>query len=237
MRQVKIFRNLTAVLFALFLFVPVSCSMIQDATASVTINLGGGARAISAEDKASAVFDVYFDGNLVGSRVAGNFNADATVGTTIVVRIDAFVRGDLVATGQSSLYVQNGENGVTIILREIQTQTGGETVINPPSGSTQITIAGFDLSQYCKQGDNTIGSFGSGDAAGISIQNVDAIRQTTAFNEGEQLPVPMFTPGNTHTATFAGWVPVDDTALLSKMVLREFNGKTLIPAIVLDANP
>lgn len=229
MKRAKIFQNLAAVLFGLFLFIPVSCSMIQDATASVTINLGGGARAISAEDRASAVFDVYFDGNLVGSRVSGSFNAEATAGTTIVVRLDAFVRGDLVATGQSSLYVQNGENGVTIILREIQPSSGGGGGVMP----TQITIARFDTSQFCNQNGNNIDIFGVGDTRGITVSNAQDIQGTT-FNVSDMLPEPTFAPGDTHIATFVGWVPNDDPGLLSKNVLTEFDGKTLIPGIVLD---
>lgn len=230
MKKAKIFQNLAAVLFGLFLFVPVSCSMIEDATASVSINLGGGARAISAEDKAVAVFDIYFDGNLVGSRVSGNFNAEADVGTTIVVRIDAFVRGDLVATGQSSLYVQNGENGVTVILHEIQPSSGGSGGVMP----TQITIAGFDLSRYCNQDSMlTIGSFGSGDAAGITVSNPQDIQGTT-FNVDDMLPEPIFTEGDTHIARFVGWVPDDGNGGLAKFAANGFNGKTLIPGILLD---
>lgn len=229
MKRAKIFQNLAAVLFGLFLFIPVSCSMIQDATASVTINLGGGARAISAEDRASALIDVYFDGNLVGSRVSGSFNAEATAGTTIVVRLEAFVRGDLVATGQSSLYVQNGNNIVTVILREIQPHSGGAGGVMP----TQITIARFDTSRFCNQNGNLIDSFGMGDTVGITVSNAQDIQGTT-FNVDAPLPEPTFTPGDTHIATFVGWVPNDDPGLLNKNALAEFDGKTLIPAIVLD---
>lgn len=230
MKQAKIFQKLAVVLFGLFLFVPYSCGMIQDTTASININLGGGARAVSAEDKAAAVFDIYFNGELVGSRVSGNFHSEVTMGTTVVVRVEAFLDGKLIATGESSLYVQRGVNSITVTLREVETPSDGGGGAMP----TQITIAVFDTSKFCKQGDNSIGNFSSGDAAGISIQNVDAILQTTIFNEGEQLPEPTFTQGDTHTATFVGWVPVDETSLLSKTALNEFNGKTLIPGILLE---
>lgn len=241
MKQAKIFQKLTIILFSLFVFVPASCGMLQDTTASIAINLGGGARAVSTEDRASAVFDIYFNENLVGSQVSGNFYAEATVGTTIVVRVEAFVDGKLIAAGAASLYVQSGVNSVNISLREVQIPSEGGTVVTPPPGGgtitvTQIKIAGFDLSKYCKQGDNSIGNFSSGDAAGIAVSNPQDIQGTT-FSEGEQLPVPTFSHGTTHTATFVGWVPVDDVGTLASFAMSDFDGKTLIPAIILDPVP
>lgn len=113
---------LFSVIFSL-LFVSVlfpSCKWENSDVAPVTINLGGSgsARAISAEEKSASVFNVYFNGELVGTNVSGNFSDFYTVGQMLTVRVEAFVYGIRIASGESSLTVAAEQNIVNIILRE-----------------------------------------------------------------------------------------------------------------------
>lgn len=119
MEKVKIFKSISTVFFGLFLLVTASCSMANDTLSTVSINLGGRGRAINEADKAVAVFDVYFNGRLVGEKVSGVFNSNAMVDTTLLVRVNAFVNGAMIATGQTSERIRSGQNNITVVLKEI----------------------------------------------------------------------------------------------------------------------
>lgn len=129
-----LFSIIFSILFVSVLFP--SCQLGNSDIASVTINFGGSgpARAISAEEKSSAVFDVYFNGERVGTKVSGNFSAFFTVGQNLMARVEAFVDGRRIASGESSLTVVAGENIVNIILREDREAEPSTPPSQPGSG-------------------------------------------------------------------------------------------------------
>lgn len=108
--------------------------------APVTINLGGGgsARAISDEEKSEAVFNVYFNGEPVGNSVSGNFSALYNVGQNLTVRVEAFVSGRRIASGESILTVSAEQNVVNIVLIEDREVTPGnsDTPSQPGEGDS-----------------------------------------------------------------------------------------------------
>lgn len=134
MKSKKLIRNVLGMLVILMAAVMVlsGCGNAAGSEhANIAIRLGESRseRAISAAEKASATFNIYFNDSLVASNVGTSYNGTAQVGTRLHVRVDAFVNGKRIARSENTITVRNGNNSVSITLTENREE------LKPPVGS------------------------------------------------------------------------------------------------------